>query len=141
MSIESNFSRVLVNAEELVVMSAVKFACGSIFSVGSFNPLIMGLAFATNEIANLALNHLINFLGKKCGLAPSRILYIQTVCNALVDSAYIITAFALGIMSPLGIAIVTALALGSLYFDIRSAQKQSLIDYPFTANNFQKATR
>ncbi len=112
----------------------------NVFSIGKADPLMLGTAFAVNEVAKFALNKLIQRLGKKFELKSSRIQYIETASNFLIDATYVITVTALGYMSPFGTVVVGALAIGRLYFNIKAARAQSLVDYPFTSNNFQDPT-
>lgn len=133
MRIESNLSKLLVVSEDLALEVAWAFGRG--FISGGKNPIMVGTAFAVNEVVKFSLGKLIENLRRK-KLTPSRIKYIESITNLIIDITFIYTRTSSGMLLPIAALINGGYAIKRFKANIEIARKQSQLDYPFTAVNF-----
>lgn len=141
MKIEAALSKVLVEAEELSLQMGYGFMQGYYLSQGlkikGVNPLMVGAAYAVNEVMKYTLNKVLQNLAAY-KLKPSQIKYIGSAGNLLVDAAFIISRVRSGAILPLTGLISGGFALQSLRTNLYLAGLQRKTDYPFTAANFKE---
>ncbi len=142
MKIESNLSKLMVATEELAIVTLWGFGNGYYVALATphsrkVSPVMVGVAFAVNEVVKYALNKLVENLQRN-KLTPSRIKYIESANNLLIDAVYIFSGLQAGYVNPVAALIHGGRALVSFRNNIYLARLQSKIDYPFTAVNFKE---
>jgi len=117
--------KIVKTAAGAAVYGAVGFGVGAV--VGLFanaSVLKTGAVFAVGGVATYALSKLVGAIGKKCNWNKSSITLLKGCSTLVVSIAEIATCVALGILGPLGVAILGGFALISFVSFVNVATNQ-----------------
>lgn len=129
-----SLSNILINIEEVGIKAAGVFVSGYLTQGIKF-----GTFLAVNEVAKFILGKIIKEVAQRANLKSSTIIYIQGGVNLLIDASYYSGHLYLGVLTVPSIVYHGGFALARFYYNIKLGNSQRLVDYPFSAQNFNQA--